>query len=78
MYCDVPGSPCLSKKQNKCAVHFSFKIFLLETPPRWHATIYMYILMFSCHGSKDIDASNLVAQGRPSPTMRLMMADLVP
>ena len=27
-YCDVPGSPCYSKKQIKCTVRFFFKFFI--------------------------------------------------
>ncbi len=60
MYCDVPGSPCLSKKKaNQMCDSFLFKFLYLwtdqripgpvsclctsgslETPPRWHATVY--------------------------------------
>ncbi len=27
-YCDVPGSPCLSKKRVKCTAHFFLKFFI--------------------------------------------------
>ncbi len=48
IYCDVPGSPCLSKTGPVVGPYFS--IFndlslggLLETPPRWHVTIYLLL-----------------------------------
>ncbi len=57
IYCDVPGSPCLSKtgpvygppflnfgsllgSLGPCLVAVRSQGGLLETPPRWHATIY--------------------------------------
>ncbi len=55
IYCDVPGSPCLSKKRIKCTVRFFLtdqripdpascrcpepRVGLLEIPSRWQATI---------------------------------------
>ena len=50
MYCDVPGSPCLSKKGESNVQFVPFKRIpgpvscrcpggSLETPPRWHVTV---------------------------------------
>ncbi len=49
IYCDMPGSPCLSKTGPVVGPYFVNLIAawsqggLLETPPRWHATIYCFI-----------------------------------
>ncbi len=42
-YCDMPGSPCLSKKRipGPMSCHCPEpRVGLLETAPRWHATIF--------------------------------------
>ncbi len=69
IYCDVPGSPCLSKKgESSIPGPVSYRCLsgLLETPPRWHATICISVKHFSWT-AYNTTAGFLGYSGLPTP-----------
>ena len=54
IYCDVPGSPCLSKKQVKCTVRFFLRSFCpVSKYPRQRSVVVLHQQRLSQSGLQD-------------------------